>query len=370
MPYSQIVIPKGRNRRDRTERMARAIWHDSSALLHEFRLPLLTFLVTTLGGGWLYGEIYHFYHPDLPRIAYLDLPWMMVALMVLEPVHDIPKEWGLIVFWYAMPVLAVYVIGQGAVDFVRLFFNRSNRRDAWEEAVAATYRNHIIIVGMGHVGERVMNTLVAMGFEVTAIDHAISEELDARLNSLNVPSIIGDARSIDVLEKAGIRKAASLVVATSKDHVNLEVIMRVRDINPDIRIVCRMYDPQFAKQLNRFMGVQATLSSSDLSAPAFAGAAVGIEITQTLIINSVEYSMIRLDVEAGSAFDGKTIDALQDEYEMDIVLHGHDGEMVVHPEGDICVDGGHTLVVFAAHRRIMEIVSQNRSLKRLAGKHE
>ncbi len=370
MPYSQIVLPKGRTRRDQLERMVRAIWHDTNALLHEFRLPLVTFLLATLGGGWLYGEVYHLYHPDLPRIAYADLPWMMAALMVLEPVHEVPSELGLIAFWYAMPLLAVYAIGQGAVDFVRLFFNRSNRRDAWEEAVAATYRNHIIIVGLGHVGERVLNTLVAMGFEVTAIDHDITEELDRRLNSLGVPSIIGDARSIDVLEKAGISKAASLIVATSKDHVNLEVIMRARDINPDMRIVSRMYDPQFSNQLNRFLGVQATLSSSDLSAPAFAGAAVGIEITQTLHIGNMEYSMIRLDVEAGSAFDGKTIDTLQDEYEMDIVLHGCDGEMTVHPEGEICVAGGDTLVVFAEHRRIMEIVSQNRPTPRLAAKHD
>ena len=63
--------------------------------------------------------------------------------------------------------------------------------------------------------------------------------------------------------------------------------MRARDMNHDMRIVARMYDPQFSKQLNRFMGVQATLSSSDLSAPAFAGAAVGIEITQTLNVSPV-----------------------------------------------------------------------------------
>jgi voltage-gated potassium channel len=339
--------------------MLRAIWHDNYALLREFRLPLLTFLIATLGGGWLYGRLYAYYYPG-ESFPYQDLPWMMVALMVFEPVHDVPKEPALIVFWYTMPVLAVYVIGQGAVDFVRLFFNRSYRRDAWEEAVAATYRNHVITIGVGHVGMKVIQTLVAMGFDVIAIDQNITEELDQRLNKMGVPSIIGDGRSLDALESAGIRRAASLVVCTSDDHVNLEAIMRARDVNPDIRIVSRMYDPQYSKQLKRFMNVQATLSSSDLSAPAFAGSAVGIEITQTLQIGGTEYSMIRMEVAPGAIFVGKTIDQLQEGYDMDIVLHGRGTQMDVHPDGTVKVRKGDTLVVFAVHSRIMEIVSQNR----------
>lgn len=358
MPYSQILLPKGRSRRHRWVRMLRAVWHDTAALLSEFRMPLLAFLLAVFGGGWLYGELYYLELGQ--RLPYVDLPWMMVALMVLEPVHDVPEQASLMVFWYLMPVLAIYVIGQGAVDFGRLFFNRSNRRDAWEEAVASTYRNHVIIIGLGHVGERVTRTLVAMGFDVIAIEEALDHELDLTLNGLGVPCIVGDGRSREILEKAGIRRAASLVVCTSNDHVNLESIMRARDMNPDIRIVARMYDPQFSNQLHRFMGVEATLSSSDLSAPAFAGAAVGIEITQTLTIAGKDYSMIKLVVEAGSILDGLKIDVLQQKYDMDIVLHGRDDEMNVHPDGDITVNAGATLVIFAEHNRVMEIVSRNR----------
>ncbi|MEO0562908.1 MAG: TrkA family potassium uptake protein [Chloroflexota bacterium] len=358
MPYSQILLPKGRSRRVRFTRMFRAIWHDTSALLIEFRLPLITFILAVFGGGWPYGEVYYYELGE--RIAYVDLPWMMLALMLLEPVHDVPEQISLMIFWYTMPVLAIYVIGQGAVDFGRLFFNRSSRRDAWEEAVASTYRNHVIIVGLGHVGERVMLTLVTMGFDVIGIEDELPPELDRRMNSLGVPCIVGDGRIPDVLEKAGIRRASSLIACTSNDHANLEVIMRARDMHPDLRIVARMFDPQFSNQLHRFLGVEATLSSSDLSAPAFAGAAVGIEITQTLNIAGKEYSMIKLIVEEGSILDGLTIDALQDQYDMDIVLHGHDEVMNVHPSGDICVAPGETLVIFAEHTRVMEIVSKNR----------
>ncbi len=366
MPYSQILLPKGRSRRHRWVRTTRAVGHDTAALLFEFRLPLLTFLLAVFGGGWLYGELYFIALGE--RLPYVDLPWMMIALMVLEPVHDVPEQTSLMIFWYLMPVLAIYVIGQGAVDFGRLFFNRSNRRDAWEEAVASTYRNHVIIIGLGHVGERVTCTLVAMGFDVISIEENLPTELDLLLNGLGVPCIVGDGRSREILEKAGIRRAASLIVCTSNDHINLESIMRARDMNPDIRIVARMHDPQFSNQLHRFMGVEATLSSSDLSAPAFAGAAVGIEITQTLTIAGHDYSMIKLIVEAGSILDGLTIDDLQNTYDMDIVLHGRDDVMNVHPDGSIVVMPGATLVIFAEHKRVMEIVSRNRPQRnRVAG---
>ena len=74
--------------------------------------------------------------------------------------------------------------------------------------------------------------------------------------------------------------------------------------------------------------------------------------------------MIRLTVEAGSILEGSTIDELQDKYDMDIVLHGNGKEMTVHPSGDICVEAGESLVIFALHHRVMEIVSRNRPKRR------
>ena len=133
--------------------------------------------------------------------------------------------------------------------------------------------------------------------------------------------------------------------------------MRARDLNPSIRIVVRMWDATFARQLNRFMGVEAVLSASDLAAPAFAGAAIGIEITQTIKVHGVDYSMIRMQVAPGSFMDGDTIGNLQKQQNLDIVLHARDGDAIVHPEGAIRVQGGDTLVLFAQHSRIIDLVA-------------
>jgi voltage-gated potassium channel len=360
LPRTQLVLPAGRRSVDRLNRTARAAWRDSKALWREFRVPFLAFNIAIFAGGALYGLLHNNVAQLTPTIPATNLPYTMLALMVLESPGDPPSQPYLIAFWYLMPTIGLYVVGRGAVDFVRLFFDRSGRRAAWEEAVASTYRNHVIILGVGHVGLRVARTLVAMGFEVVGIDQQVKPEIDDELGRLGVPVIIADGRSPATLETAGLRDAQSLVVCTANDQTNIEVTMRARDFNPDIRIVVRMWDGQFASQLHRFMGVEAVLSASDLAAPAFAGAAVGIEVTQSLTVHDVDYSMIRLQVEPGSFMDGETIETLENANDVDIVLHGRDGDVDVHPPHDIRVQSGDTLVIFARHSQITGIVANNR----------
>lgn len=343
-------------------RFWRAAQRDSSALLREFQRPLLVLLLTLIGGGLSYHQLMGI--AGLPQPPLYNMPYIMLALMVLETPLDVPQEPYLIIFWYLMPVIAVYVVGRGAADFVRLFFDRSERRDAWEEAVASTYRDHIIVMGAGHVGMRVTRTLVQMGFEVVLMDLKISSELDQELSQLRVPPIIGDARQSASLEKAGLPFAEAFIACTSSDLVNLEAVMAVRDMNPEIRIVARMWDDRYSKHLRQFMGVNAVLSSSDLAAPVFAGSAVGIEITQTLLIHGKEYSMIRLKVEAGSFMDNRTIETLQDDYNIDIVLHGRGDEVEVHPNGKVQIHAGDTLVIFASYEQITDLVARNRRARK------
>jgi Trk K+ transport system NAD-binding subunit len=353
------VLPGGRRRHTRWLRALRAVGRDTSALWREFRRPILTFILAVFGGGFLYGELLAL--AGYTRVPYVVLPYFMLRMMVFEPPTEIaPKEFYLMVFWYVMPLLAIYIVGRGVADFARLFFDRSERRSAWEEAVASTYRNHVIIMGVGHVGLRVARTLVGMGFEVVGIDIKVKPDVDGELSRLGVPLIVEDGRSAATLDKAGLRHAQAFIACTANDHTNLEAIMRARDLNPNVRIVARMWDGQFSNQLKRFMGVQAVMSASDLAAPAFAGSAVGIEITQTLRVHGEDYSMIRLQVEPGSFLDGGTVGHLQESNDMDIVLHGRDGEVEVQPDNAVVARAGDTLVIFARHDKIINIVERNR----------
>lgn len=360
---SRLIIPaelqrRRRRRARRWVRQMRAIWRDSLALWREFRLPIIIFFLVTLAGGFVYGELHYLTYGEV--IPLINRPHMMLQLMILETAIDPPSEWYLMLFWYALPPIGVFIIGRGVVEFARLFFNRDERRDAWREAVASTYRNHVIVFGAGHVGLRVIRILVQMGFDVVAIDNSPDEEAEEVCHELNVPLINGDGRLTSTLEKANLREADSFVACIGNDFVNLEAVMKVRDLNPDIRIVARMWDDQYAEQLGRFMNVQAVLSSSDLSAPIFAASAVGIEITQTLSVNGADYSTIRVHIQPGSFMIGQTVEKLQHVNDMDIVLLGRGDHVEVQPPGSTIIQPADTVVIFARHDKILSIVARNR----------
>jgi len=356
---NQLVEIVSLKKQRRHVRVLRVGWHDTRALFHEFRQPLLVFFLAVVVGGMVYMHLNNTYS-DNSQLKLVDMPYYMLALMVLESAIEPPDEPYLIVFWYVMPLVAVYVVGRGAADFLRLFIDREQRRSAWEVAVASTFRRHIIVVGIGHTGMRIVRELSQMGFEVVAVDMDIDKEAHERLHQRDVPLIAGDARNEHVLELAKLERASAAIVCTSNDYTNLEVTMRIRDMNPNVRIVARMWDDRLAHQIENFFNVEV-LSASDLAAPAFAGAAVGAEITQNLHIAGREYSMIRFVVRQGSFMDGATVDGIQENEGVDIVLlHRENGGVPdVHPDGQVIVSGGDTIVLFAHHDRITEILGRN-----------
>lgn len=354
MPQTQLLIRPKR----RPLRKLRAAWRDTRALIREFNQPILAFIVVTILGGYIYGELY--YHARGVFIDYIDRPYIMIQLMIIEPPEMPPSEWYLVAWWYALPPILIFIVGNGVADFVRLFFNRDERRDAWREAVASTYRHHMIVVGAGHVGLSVIRVLVQMGVDVIAIDMQPDPGVEDLLASLDVPLIKADGRLSSTLNTARLDHADALLVCSGNDYANMDVIMHARELNPNVRIVSRVWESRFAAQLKQFMNVQTVLSSASISAPAFAGSGLGIEITQTLRIGHMDYSMLRLTVAEKSFMDGRNVRDLQNENEMDIVLHGCGEDVEVKPDGDIVVRAGDTLVIFAQHDRILEVVSRNR----------
>ena len=136
--------------------------------------------------------------------------------------------------------------------------------------------------------------------------------------------------------------------------------MRARDLNANLRLIVRMWDSRFANQLKRYVGVEAVLSASELAAPAFAGAAFGVEIAQTLTVQNEAYTVFNLIIEPGSFMEGKTIDHIQEENDIDIVLVERDRRVEVHPRGTIVIKAGDKVVIFARHRQIMSIIEANR----------
>lgn len=328
-------------------------------------MPLVGFVVATLVGGTIYGELHEFARGSAEAIPVFDRPYIMLQLMLLEAPEGVPPEWYLAVFWYLLPAVFIVLVGLGAADFLDLFFNREDDRDRWSEALAMTYRHHTIVLGAGGVGLRVVRDLHDMGMDVVVVDHSPDAEAEEALAKWGTPVVQGDARLAGPLERAGLPGADVFVACTGDDRINLESAMKVREINPEVRIVARVWDRGIGAQMERFGLADVVLSAADLSAPAFAGAALGMEITQTVEVAGQEYSTLRLRATADSFLVRHPVGRIEKDNDLEVVLVGHEGSMTVDPESDSRIEPGDDVVVFARHDRILDVASRNQRGRRV-----
>jgi len=94
------------------------------------------------------------------------------------------------------------------------------------------------VVGHGPIGRSVSRLLNERGIEPVIIE--MNFETHKRLRAAGYRSVHGDANQGDVLEQAGIARAASLIVSTSGSSGAMEAIRIARQVNPQIHIVSRV----------------------------------------------------------------------------------------------------------------------------------
>lgn len=76
------------------------------------------------------------------------------------------------------------------------------------------------------------------------------------------------------LNAAGVADAAAIMVLSDDDRLNLQVALKARDRNPDIRIVMRQFNRTLGIKLERSLEHCSVLSLASHSAAAFAAAAI------------------------------------------------------------------------------------------------
>ncbi|MEK7276419.1 MAG: hypothetical protein AAB427_03645, partial [Chloroflexota bacterium] len=139
-------------RRSPQLRNFRASIRDTGVLLREFRSTVVSFTIVLLVGGWLYWQL-----SQMAGEANLSLPesvFLMLAMIFLQANTAFPDEWFRQLFFFIMPVAGLAMLARGA-DFGVLLFNRRLRGEAWQVAVASTFSNHVVLLGLGHLGYRV-----------------------------------------------------------------------------------------------------------------------------------------------------------------------------------------------------------------------
>jgi Trk K+ transport system NAD-binding subunit len=332
------------------------MWRDTVLLIRESRTAILAFLAAIIGGGAIYHWAAELAGEGTGSLG--ESIYTVLAMTFLQPYRAFPRAWFLQAFHFAMPLVGIGILAQGLADFGTAFFNRRSRRKEWEMAVASTYEGHILLVGLGHLGYRVAQSLAEMDREVVGIELNADEPFVARVQALGVPVVVDDASEERVLRGAGVEKARAILLCTQNDTLNLKVALQARRLNPGIHVVLRIFDDEFAESLGEQFGFTA-LSTTRMAALSFAAAAAGLDITRPIVVEGETLSLARLTLGPRSALAGITVHEAEQRYDLSVVLLRHEGEPDLHPSGERVFSTGDVLAVLGSPESLRRIARDN-----------
>jgi Trk K+ transport system NAD-binding subunit len=171
---------------------------------------------------------------------------------------------------------------------------------------------HVIIVGGGEVGIRVLGGLYDLGFHTVLIDQDRNARAVAFAHNHRLPVVIGDSCDEKTLRQAGIKGAIALISVTSSDVVNLETALQARAMRgEELRVVLRLFDDDLAGRVQRTVANVVSRSVSYLAAPTFAAAMLEHKVLRTIAVGRHVLLIADVRVEPGAGIIGLTPSVLE-----------------------------------------------------------
>jgi Trk K+ transport system NAD-binding subunit len=303
-----------RTRRMRFQRWARAFIYDVLSLLREARVPLAGFFVVMASGTLYWTLVYQEADYTIGHALFETM-----RMLVFEHNEAYPADLLGQVLFFAVPIFGLAFVFQGVLDFGRLLLDKSSRMEDWQHALAHTYQNHVIICGLGRVSYRVMLQLLEAGYDVVVVEQDWESEFVQDALALRVPVIHGDARTAQILRRAGLHQARGLVTGISNDLLNIEVALAARRMRRNLQVVLRIFNEQLDYNLEKSeFGPNTAFSSSALAAPTLAAAAVCRGIKHVLPLPYELLGISELLVTPGSSLDN-LIYKIEREFQVQVI---------------------------------------------------
>ncbi|MEV6693399.1 NAD-binding protein [Micromonospora sp. NPDC051196] len=207
---------------------------------------------------------------------------------------------------------------------------------------------HVVVVGLGNIGTRVMAQLNDFGVEVVAIDKNRDARGAGLARRLGVPLVVGDAAEEETLRAASVATCQALVVVSTDDGANLRAALNGRTINDQLSVVLRLFDGDFAERVQRAFGIGTSRSVSYLAAPSFAAALLDRAVIATIPVGRHALLVTEVAVAAGSALDGRPLAAVGKTGSVRLLAHARPGQRYDwSPDHRLVIVAGDRLTVVA-----------------------
>ena len=194
---------------------------------------------------------------------------------------------------------------------------------------------HVVVVGLGSVGIRVVEGLLAEGRKVVVVERDDTNRYLGRARALGVPVVIGDATQRQTHATVNLADASAVAILTSADLTNIETGLAVRESLGErweqVPVVLRVFDRDLARMMERNFGFSHVRSTSALAAPWFVGAALGLDVLETFYVDQRPFLVGRLRVAPGGGLEGLAMQDLSARTRVIALRRAAGGGVLEHP---------------------------------------
>ncbi len=220
---------------------------------------------------------------------------------------------------------------------------------------------HHIVAGLGRVGQSVARLFAEEGAPFVVIDRDPDAlELAKGEGWL---ALDGDATDEEVLERAGVTRAKSLITALDTDSDNLYVTFSARAMSTDLFIVARSSHESAEPKLRR-AGADRVMTPNVIGGRRMATMVLHPVVSDYLDLithgDGVEFRLQEVEVRGSCAFQGKSI---KDARVRDITgayilaVQSSDGAINTNPSSETTLCTGDRLVVLGTAQQLEALMA-------------
>lgn len=261
--------------------------------------------------------LFHWHSPEitLPQALYTT------AILLLGGYADLFGDFppaANIPWWLQLFSLGLTLIGTAFVGVLYALLTEallSARFQFLQRRPPIPVKDHVVLVGLGRVGQRIAALLQEFQQPVVGLT---KRELDSSILP-NLPVIFGEFT--EGLKKANLAMAKSVVIATDDELLNLEVGLMTNDTNAQAGLVIRTFEQRLSENLKHLLPNAQVLCVYALTAKAFAGAAFGEHIRSLFQLSNQTILVTEYKIETGDTLNGLLLSEVACGYEVVPILH-------------------------------------------------
>jgi Trk K+ transport system NAD-binding subunit len=230
---------------------------------------------------------------------------------------------------------------------------------------------HVVLVGLGSVGMKVLEGLLGAGAEVVVIERMENNPYLTEARALHAPIVLGDATLARTLDAVNLSQAAAVAILTSDDLTNIETGLAIRDQLgerwAEVPVVLRVFDRQLGHRLESSFGFRHVWSTSAIAAPWFVGAALGLDVLFTFYVGNHPFLLARLRISASGGLDGLAMRELPGTVRVVAIRRASsaDGSAALEhpPRRDTTLAAGDDAYLVGPYAELLEVLRHDREGK-------